>query len=455
MKVLEVTELSGCTKRLSIELEETDLRHEEEEFLAELKENAALPGFRKGHVPISLLKKRFRKSINKGARDNAQKEALKKAVEDLGLKTIGEPSIKEESKEEGKEESAESEVPRFTADIEFIPPFELGDYRNLKVEEPEIEVTETHVAEALDNLRDQNALLRGIDNRPAQEGDVVTVKVTGTIDGEAFPEGTHDNYSFRLGEKRHLPGFEEAMAGKSLDESFSVDIVIPENYQVERLRGKTAHFEIQLNEIRERILPDLDDEFAKDMGFESMAELKSMVRERLELNLQQRKEQARRGNVVRQLLDSTKFDAPPSLVQARFQYNLAMQEQQLQRMGSSLSELGDRKETYMKDNLVRADMETRASLILQKIAELEKIEVTQEQFANEVAQIASSSGRDPRAFIQNMMRNGLDRMLQQEMLEGKVIDFLLGKTDAATIPQDSQESDDHDHDHEGHEHEKE
>lgn len=448
MKILEVNDLSGCSKRLSIELEPEDVEREESGVLSELRENAVLPGFRRGRAPISLLRKRFRKSIDEGALGEARKAALEEAVKELGLDIVGEPVLREDDKKaaeaggtdagEGAEKTpeapAEQDEMTFSVDVEFIPKFELANYRDLTVEEPDVQVTETDIANALEDLRNRNALFKSIDTRPARKGDLVTVDVEGEMDGEPFQEGTHENYGLEIGSGHHLPGFEEAIDGKSLDEEFETECVFPEDYAVERHRGKKVQFKLKLKEIRERVLPDLDDEFAKDLGMDSIAELKDMIRERFERDLDRRKDEARRASLVRQLVENHKFDPPPSMVHGRYHYLNAMQEYELSRIGASLDALGDRKESVLRDNLVSADRQTRASIVLQKIAEAEGIEVSDNEFIEELSRAAAESGRDPRTMVQDMVKNGVDRLYRREMLEKKVIDYLLEGAPVEKVP---------------------
>ncbi|MBZ0256323.1 trigger factor, partial [bacterium] len=309
MKILEQQDIGPCTKSVKIEVPPEDVTSELEGVYKEFMMHAAVPGFRPGKAPRHIVKMKFGKHLDGEAKSKALETAFESAMDELDIKPVNQPEIGDLDEKDGNEPIV------FEAKFEYVPPFELADYKDIKPEKPESEVPEKEVVETLNRLRENNAMYETVDDRPAQDDDIVTIASKATIDGEPFPDATHDEIPVQLGSKRYIPGFEEKLVGMKKDEEKTFKLTLPEEYPNESLRGKEAEFEIAIKQIQEKKLPELDDEFAKDMGaFESLADLKNRIREDMEANMEQRARDQYRQAIRDELLKRNTFPVPPSMV---------------------------------------------------------------------------------------------------------------------------------------------
>ncbi len=429
MKILEQQETDTCTKTLKIEIPTDDIDKELDDVYKEFMENAAVPGFRKGKVPRTIAKMRYGKELKKEAVQKAMNEAFKKATEELDLNPIASPDIKELNEEpEGEavqDQPEESKPIVFEVKFEYRPEPESVEYKDIEVEPPSNEVTESEVIDVLNRQREENAMFATIDDRPVAHGDHVTISCDATVDGEPFEEATHDEIVVQIGTGQYIKGFEEELIGMKTDEEKEIRLTIPEEHSLEEKRGKEGVFNVKVKQIRERKLPDLDDEFAKDLGeYETLDELKDTIRN----NLKQRKEYEKQDQIYQsireKLLERNPIEVPPSMVENRYNYINATQDRELQRMGSSLDSLVQRDEQHLERNRQRAVGDVKMSILLQKIGKEENIEVTDEEFSRHIQQVALQYNTDPGSFMRRLEAEGLTEFFRQEALEQKVLDEL-------------------------------
>lgn len=429
MKILETEDVGTCRKRLTVEVPPEEMAGELNDVYAEFLRSADVPGFRRGRAPRYVLQMRYGRVLEKEALRQAAEEAFRKATEEAGLRTVTDPEFTDLDKLTYKE----NEAITFSAEVECIPEFELADYTGLQPQTEEIQVTEKEVVEAIESFRKNAAYYRSVD-RPVQDWDFVTCSVDATMEGQPFPEATHPEIIIEVGSKRYIPGFAEGLLGGVVGESREMDLVLPDSYPVEEHRGKTAHFSVTVKEIKVENLPELDDEFAKDMGdFNTMAELKDHVQRGLEQSLDARSDQALRESIRRQLLDANVFDPPPSMVRARFNYIQSVQDMDLRRMGSSLDEARKMDQGIEDRNRVRAEEETRLTLILDKIAKRENLEVSDEEYQAYIAGLARREDQDPAVYLRRIEEHDLQVYYQRLALEEKVTNFLLLPPEDRTV----------------------
>ncbi len=421
MEILETTDVGPCKKRLSVKVPSDEVIKELEDLYAEFSRNADVPGFRRGHAPRYVLRMRYGRVLEKEAVRQAADEAFRKAAEEAGLRPVTDPEFKDIDEIRFKE----NEPITFAVEVECIPDFELADYSELVPDLEKAEITEKEVVQTLESLRKESAYYRSVD-RPVQDGDFVTCSVDATIEGQPFEEATHQEIIIEVGSKRYLPGFEEGLIGAEAGATQEMDLTLPDDYPVEERRGKQAHFSVAIKEIKVQDLPELDDDFAKDLGdFETLADLKDHIRTGLEKTVENRREKAKRDSIRQQLLEANQFDAPPSMIDAQLNYLQAVQDMELRRVGLSIEDAYARNPEMLAQNRKRAKDETRLTLILDEIAKRENLEVSDEEYQMYIAGLAQRENRDPAWYMRRIEEDNLSAYYRRLALEDKVIDFLL------------------------------
>jgi len=420
LKILEQQDTGTCTKTLKIEVPRDEIGSELDGVYKEFIENAAVPGFRKGKAPRSIVKMKFGKHLDDEAVNKSLEAGFKRALEELDLKPVTDPEFSEIEKEK------EDEPVSFTAKFEYAPKVDEADYKDIKLDLPEMDVTEKEVVDALNHLRESNATYSSIDDRPVGDDDYVFISSNASIDGEPFPEATHDEIVVQIGSGQYIPGFEDAVKGMKIGEKKTIQLTLPEDYPNEEKRGLEAEFEIEAKQIREKHLAELDDEFAKDMGnFDSLDELKERIRDDLARNMVQRREDQKRGAVREELLKRNIFDVPPSMVRAQYNYINAVQDMELKRQGRSLENEAKQDEGFLARNEKTAEEEVRLSMLLHKIAEGESIELAETDYYAYVARMAQQANTDPSAYLRQISSQGMEAYYKRIALEQKVMDFIL------------------------------
>lgn len=440
MKILEQQDTGICTKTLKIEVPTEEIGTELEGVYKEFMDNAQVPGFRKGKAPRNIVKMKFGKHLDVEAREKAIESAFKKAAEELHIKPVTTPKFSDPNLKKDEGEGEGEEIPKenkekppvnldepiiFEAKFEYIPAIELAEYKDIRPELPPAEVTEKEIVDQINRFREINAMFVTIEDRPVMETDHVTIDSEATIEGEPFAEATHKEIPIEVGSKRYIAGLEDALIGMKIGDKKEFDLTLTEDYPIEEKRGKTAHFSVELKTIREKRLPELDDEFAKDMGnFETLDELKERVREDLERNQEARQKHQKRQAIREELLKRNAFDVPPSMVRARYNYINALHDMELRRIGTSLEAEAKRDEGMLARNEQTAVDEVRLSLILGQIAEKESITVDEHDYNAYIGRIASNSGYDPVHYARRIESQGIKSYYEREALEEKVLDYL-------------------------------
>lgn len=435
LKILEQQDTGICMKTLKIEVPTDEIDTELEGVYKEFMKEALVPGFRKGKTPRSIVKMKFGKHLDLEARGKAVESAFKKAVEELDLKPVTTPDFSglDDDKDKEKGEAAKKGEPIvFDAKFEYIPKIQLADYKDIHPEIPSGDVSEKEVVDALNRLRENSAMHATIDDRPVAENDFVSINSKATIDGEPFAEATHNDITIEVGSKRYIPGLEDALVGMNIGDKKEVDLTLPEDYPIEARRGKQIHFDIELKSISEKRLPELDDEFAKDMGnYETLNDLKERIRVDLNRNQEERQKQQLRLAIRNELLKRNHFDVPPSMVRARYNYINALHDMELRRYGSTLEEAAKSDEGLLAKNEQTAEEEVRLSLILEEISNKENIKIDEQDYNAYIARLAQQAGYDPAQYARRIESQGIQSYYERETLEEKVFDFLQDMADLA------------------------
>ena len=348
--------------------------------------NITVPGFRKGKATRKMIEKMYGESVfYEDAVNESYPAAYEAAVKEAGITPVAHPELEILSIDG-------SEGYTFKATITVKPEVTLGDYKAIKVEKVIDEVTEDEVMNDIKNMAQRNARIETVD-REAKEGDVAVIDYDGYLDGVQFDGGKAEGHELKLGSGQFIPGFEEQVAGHKAGEEFDVNVSFPEKYHAEDLAGKAVTFKCKLHEVKETILPEIDDEFAKDVSeFDTLEALKEDARAKLVKTKENVAEQAFESAVIGKLVDMMEAEIPDAMVESKtdslvedFAYRLQMQgielSQYLQMTGTEMAD-------FRKNFSDRASQQVKVTLALEKLAELEGVEVSDEDIEAEYAKLA-------------------------------------------------------------------
>ena len=370
------------------------------------KSRFSLPGFRKGHVPRKILEMNYGVEIFfEEAVNMLLPDAYEEAVEELELEPVAQPEVDVDELEKG------SPV-KFKFEVDVKPEVELGDYSNLEAEVNKYEVTDEDISRVIDRERDQNSRIISVEDRAVKDGDIVNIDFVGKLDGEEFPGGDAEGYELVIGSGAFIPGFEEQIIGKEIGQEFDVDVVFPEEYHDESLAGKNVIFEVKLNSIQEKELPELDDEFVKDISeFDTLEEYKNNVKIDLEEELKKQAEVEKENKAVEALMDAMKVDIPESMIDMEVDREYQNFLYRVQGMGLTLDQyfaIANSDEEKTREELRPAsEKKVKGELALDEFIVKENIEATDDEIDKEISELAKQYElKDVDSFKETLKESG-------------------------------------------------
>ncbi|MUV39407.1 Trigger factor [Lentibacillus sp. JNUCC-1] len=382
-----------------------------------------IPGFRKGRVPRMIFENRFGvESLYQDAVDILLPEAYSNAVETAGIDPVDQPEIDIEQIEKGKDLV-------FTAKVTVKPEVKLGQYKDLEVEEQDTTVTDEDVEEAIQALQEQHAELVVKEEGQIENGDTAVIDFEGYIDGEAFEGGQGEDFSLEIGSGQFIPGFEEALVGKDIDTDTEIEVTFPEDYHAEEFAGKNATFKVKVHEVKSKELPEIDDEFAKDVDddVETLDELKQKKKDELQSQKDQDAENAKRQSVVEQASDHAEVDIPEAMIDTETDRMIQEFEQQLQMQGMTKEmyfQFSGQDEAALKEQMKEdAEKRVKTNLTLEAIAVTENVEASDDDVNEELEKMASMYNIEIDQIKQ--MLGGNADMVKEDLKMKKAIDFLI------------------------------
>ncbi|GKU81472.1 trigger factor [Niallia sp. NCCP-28] len=381
-----------------------------------------IPGFRKGRIPRGMFEQRFGvESLYQDAIDILLPDAYANAIEETGIEPVDRPEIDVEQIEKGK-----SLI--FKATVVVKPEVTLGEYKGLEVEAVNTEVTAEDVDAEIKALQEKQAELVVKEEGTAELGDTVVMDFEGFQDGVAFEGGTAENFSLELGSGQFIPGFEEQLVGLATEEAKEVEVTFPEEYHAAELAGKPATFKVTIHEIKTKELPELDDEFAKDVDeeAETLEALKEKIKTRLENDKKHQAEHAVRDTVVEKAAGNATIDIPSAMVDTEIDRMMNEFEQRLQMQGMNLElyfQFSGQDEEALKAQMKEdAEKRVRVNLTIEAIANAENIEVSEEEVTAELAKMSEMYNMPTDAITQAL---GGTENLKMDIKMRKAIDFLV------------------------------
>ncbi|MBI3596358.1 MAG: trigger factor [Nitrospirae bacterium] len=421
MKVA-VEEISSVKKSLKIEVPEEIVTRELEAAYTDLNHRVRIPGFRPGKAPRALLEKRYGPTVEEDVIRRLVPDYYQRAIRETGLRPVELPAIE-------KIELKKNAPLSFTAMVEITPPIPLGTTTGLKVQRPKMEVTTIEVDKALEALQEQHAQLVACpEGHPIAEKDFVVVDFQGSMDGRPLEGGSRQNHLIRVGSDTLIPGFEEQLIHHQRGDRVKVQTTFPKDYPKADLAGRAVEFDVMIREVKQKVLPPLDDEFAKDIGkFASLDQLREKLREDLTARIRLEQDRAVRTALLKQLSEAHPFEVPSSLVEQEVQESLARLQQRLPK-GMTLEQAKIDLRAVRKEIEPAAHEKVKGRLILMAIAEREQLTVTKEEIDTALSRTAEElklSSEDVRRLI--VSQDGSLDVFKARLLEDKAMDWVVSK----------------------------
>ncbi len=368
------------------------------------KKNAkyfAVPGFRKGKAPRKIVEKHYGENVLfEEAFNIVAPEVFEDIVKENKLEVVSTPDIDITQIGAGKEL-------KFTAKVTVKPEFKLGKYKGIKVEKKEYPVTEEAVQEHLNEMAEKNARIVTADKRrKLKEGDTAVIDFEGFVDGVPFEGGKAEGHSLEIGSGAFIPGFEEQLVGMKFDEEREIKVTFPQEYFSEELAGKEATFKVKLHEIKVKELPEMDDEFAKDVSeFDTLEELKEDIKEHIEEENTAKAKYEEEEEAIKQVLDATEIKIPQVMIENEIDAYIHDMEHRLSHQGFNLEGylglIGKTMEEMRKEYAEKAEKNVKTRLVLEAIFEKEELEVTDDDINAKLEEFAKAYGRDTAEFVKN------------------------------------------------------
>lgn len=421
---VSVENLAPCKKLVRVELDAAAVDAAFEAITKDYQKQAALPGFRPGKAPRDMVAKKYEAEIKDEAKRKLIGDNYRKAIEEQKLQVVGYPDIEEVQFGRGQ-------ILQFTATVETAPEFQLPEYKGLPATLETKSVTDADVEKALDMLRGQQADYKTV-SRPLSNGDIAVVNYTGTCEGKLITElaptakglTEQKNFWVETTEGSFIPGFAAQLIGAKAGDKRTVNVDFPADFVTKELQGKKGAYEVELVEVKEKVLPELNDELAKKFGAENLEKLKAGVRTDLENELKYSKTKAVRGQVVKALLDKVSFDLPETAVANETRnvvYDLVRQNTQ---RGVNRDIIEKQKDEIYAAAAGNAKERVKLAFLVGRIAEQEKIQATQDDVLKRAQHLAMMYQMPFEQFVKDLQkRNGVNELYEQVVHE-KVLEFL-------------------------------
>lgn len=415
-----------CRRELDLEIPADEVTKKLESVAKEFARVARVPGFRPGKAPVSLIRRRFAEDIKGEVLQSLVPERVEKAVSEQKLTPVSRPQVE-------KLDFVEGQPLKFRAVFEVLPEFELGSYKNLQIEMPVMDVTDADVAKTLEEMREHAAALAPIEGRSVENGDFVQLKLMGTPSGGGEPLRA-DSVLCHIGAEETMQPFNENLRGANIGDHKNFEVAYPVDYPDAKLAGKTYNYAVEVLGIKNKKLPDLNDDFAKDVSdAATLDELKKKVSEGLEHERDHRQKDLLREKVLAELVKLHDFPVPESLVEHQKDVRLERVVRSLAAQGVDPRAVNVDWVALRKRQQERATDDVKAELIIDRIATAENIDVTEQDLQHELEHMASHSGESVEVVRARLTKQGaLDRM-NAKLRSDKTLDWLAQNAQVKTV----------------------
>ncbi|HEX8813953.1 MAG TPA: trigger factor [Terriglobales bacterium] len=414
------SETSTATKReIEVEVPHQEVARETESLIQKYQKLARLPGFRRGHVPASVVRQRFAQELQNDVVDALVPRYFRKETEKRGLVPISQPRVTDLHFHDG-------EPLRFKASFEVMPEIKVEGYKDLRADKPEITVTDEDVEQSLKNIQEEHATYAAVEGRPLADGDFAQVSLDGVPKDHEGKPVHMDEVLVEIGGKNTVPEFSENLRGASAGESKTFDVVYADDFADKRLAGKTLTYTIKVQAIKSKTVPELNDQFATELGeFKTFDDVRNRIRENILADRKHTAEREAKDKLIAELIKRNQLDVPEALVERQVDLRLerglralaaqGMKQQDMKKMDFSRLRAGQRDQ---------AVQEVKATLLLDKIADEEKIAVTDEEINREIETLAAQTKQSADTVRQKLTEDGAIERIRSRMRNEKALDFL-------------------------------
>ena len=406
---LQVEKLEKNMAKLTIEVSAEDLDKAMEKAYQKQKSRISLPGLRKGKAPRKMIESMYGKGVfMEDAVNSLVPQEYTKALGECDLEIVSQPEINVTQMEPGK-------ALIFTADVAVKPEVTLGDYKGVEVPKSEIAVTDEEVDAEVKKGQDKNARTVAVEDRAAANGDITTIDFEGFVDGVAFDGGKGTDYALTLGSGTFIPGFEDQLVGANTGDHVEVKVTFPEEYQAKELAGKEAVFQCDVKKIETKEVPELDDEFAKDVSeFDTLAEYKEDVKKKLTEKKEKEARTAKENAAVDKAIENAQMDIPELMTKTECRQMMDDFSRRMQQQGLSMEQYfqftGQSMDKMMEDMKPQALKRIQTRLVLEKVAEAENIQPSEEEITEEIQKMADAYKMEADKIREAIGESGLEQM---------------------------------------------
>lgn len=413
------TETSSTKREIQVEIPAEEVARETLTIIQKYQKLARIPGFRRGHVPASVIKQRFREDLKSDVVEALVPRYFRREADKLGLRPISQPQVSELHVHD-------DEPLRFKASFEVMPEIKVDGYKELRAEKKDTSVTDEEVQQSLDGLREQHATYTSVEGRPLQEGDFAQASLDGQPkEGDGKPVHM-DEVLIEMGGKNTVAEFTQNLTGIFAGEERTFDVVYPADSTDERLAGKTFTYTVKVQAVKQKALPELNDDFAKVLGeFTTLDEIRQRIREGMESERKHAAEHESKDKLVSELVKRNELEVPEALVERQIDVRLergfralvaqGMRAEDIKKMDFERLRVGQREQALQ---------DVKASLLLEKVAEEEKIEVSDQEIDREIEGLASQSKQTPEAVRARLTQDGALDRIRIRLRNEKTLDFL-------------------------------
>jgi trigger factor len=406
-----------CRRELDLEIPADEVSKAMERVAKEFAKVARVPGFRPGKAPITLIRRRFADDIKGEVLQSLVPERVEKAVSEQKLTPVSQPKVEQLDFNDGQ-------PLKFRAVFEVLPEFELGDYKDLQLEMPVMDVVDEDVTKALEDMRERAAAFAPAEGRAVQDGDFVQLKLTGTPEGEGEPLQA-DSVLCHIGAEETMTPFNENLRGVNIGDHKDFDVPYPADYPDAKLAGKTYHYSVDVLGIKTKKLPELNDEFAKDVSdATTLDELNKKIREGLEHQRDHKQKDLLREKVLGEIVKLHDFPVPQSLVEHQMDRRLERVVRSLAQQGVDPRAVNIDWVSLRKRNEDRAKDDVKAELIVDRVATAENIDVTEEEVEHELQHLAGHSNESAEAIRARLTKQGTLDRIKAKLRSDKTLDWL-------------------------------
>lgn len=418
---VQVEKLEKNMAKLTIEVSAEELEKAIQGAYQKNKNKISVPGFRKGKVPRQMIEKMYGKEIFYEDAANALiPDAYEAALDECDEDIVSAPTIDVTQIEAGKPFI-------FTAEVALKPEVKLGKYKGVKIDKVDAEVTDEEVEAEINKERENNARNIEVTDRAVKDGDMTVLDFEGFVDGEAFEGGKGENYPLTIGSGSFIPGFEEQLVGAEIGKEVEVNVTFPEDYQAEDLKGKAAVFKCTIKEIKEKELPELDDEFASEVSeFETLAEYKADIRGRLEEKKAKEVKDAKEAAVIEAIVKDSDMEIPEAMLATQQRQMVDEFAQRIQMQGLSIDQYyqftGSSREQMIEQVKPQAEGRIKSRLVLEAIAKAENIEASEEEYEEELKVMAQAYQMEVDKVKELLPEKSVDQ-IKQDLAVRKAAEF--------------------------------